>query len=59
MTDKTNINSKPCKKYIDGPCWDNPSWYDTCTYEKCQSACKRYIENDEESVQDEKEKIYD
>lgn len=48
MTDKTNINSKPCKKYIDGLCWDNPSWYDTCTYEKCQSVCKRYIENDED-----------
>ena len=32
MTDKTNINSKPCKKYI---------------------------ENNEEPVQDEKEKIYD
>lgn len=59
MINTTNINSKPCKKYIDGLCWDNPSWYDTCTYEKCQSACKRYIENDEESVQDEKEKIYD
>ena len=36
------------KKYIDGLCWDNPSWYDTCTYEKCQSVCKRYIENDED-----------
>ena len=48
MTDKTNINSKPCKKYIDGLCWGNPSWYDTCTYEKCQSVCKRYIENDED-----------
>lgn len=54
-----NKTDKPCKKYYDGLCWDNPSWYDTCTYEKCQSLCKRYVESDEEPVQDEKEKIYD
>lgn len=48
MINKTDTKSKTCKKYIDGLCWDNPSWYDTCTYEKCQLLCKRYVENKEE-----------
>lgn len=54
MINKTDTKSKTCEKYIDGLCFDNPSWYDTCTYEKCQSLCKRYVENKEEVEKNDK-----
>ena len=40
-------NYKPCKKYYDGYCCGDPSWYCSCDYEGCQPLCEEYEEEEE------------
>ena len=46
LSDNNEVNYKPCKKYYDGYCWDNPSWYCSCDYEGCQPLCEEYEEDE-------------
>lgn len=47
LVDNNEVNYKPCKKYYDGYCWDNPSWYCLCDYEGCQPLCEEYEEDED------------
>ena len=47
LADNNEVNYKPCTKYYDGSCWEDPNWYCICDYEGCQPLCEEY-EKDED-----------
>ena len=47
LADNNEVNYKPCKKYYDGYCWEDPNWYCLCDYEGCQPICEEYEEEDQ------------
>lgn len=47
LADNNEVNYKPCTKYYDGYCWEDPNWYCLCDYEGCQPICEEYEEDED------------